>query len=109
MKRSDPSGPPAGLSAASKKHWAAITREWELEEPQRLVLAQALRALDRLVEAQTILDKDGLMLKDRFGQSKAHPLLTVERDARSGLLRALAELKLDYEPINHTVGRPPGR
>jgi hypothetical protein len=46
---------------------------------------------------------------DRYGRTKAHPLIAVERDARAALHRAMRELNLDLEPLRPGPGRPPGR
>lgn len=55
------------------------------------------------------ISKDGLVLKDRFGQKKSHPLIASARDARSQKLAALKMLNIDLEPVNDRPGRPPGR
>ena len=48
----------------------------------------------------------GLTFLDRFGQVKAHPLLSVIRDARAQKMAALKSLNLDLEPLNSRPGRP---
>ena len=53
--------------------------------------------------------KDGLMVEDRFGQMKAHPLIASARDARAQKLAALKALNIDLEPVHEKPGRPPGR
>jgi hypothetical protein len=40
--------PPKGLRAAGKRLWTAVTSEFELGEPETLVLLQAARCADRL-------------------------------------------------------------
>ena len=59
-------------------------------------------------DAQDILNVEGLTFKNRFGETKSHPLLIVIRDARSQKMTALKALSLDLEPLK-SVGRPPGR
>jgi hypothetical protein len=59
--------------------------------------------------AQDIVNRDGLILQDRFGQKRAHPLLTVIRDARSQKLAALKALNLDIVPLRDRPGRPGGK
>jgi len=58
-------------------------------------------------DAQDIVNIEGMTVKDRFGQVKSHPLLTVIRDARAQKMAALKGLNLDIEPLK-TVGRPGG-
>jgi hypothetical protein len=53
----------------------------------------------RLREAQSILAKDGICVRDRWGQLKSHPACTVEREARAGLLACLKGLNLDLESL----------
>ena len=59
-------------------------------------------------EAQAAIKEEGPQVKDRFGQSKAHPLLVVERDARSQMLQGLKALNFDLEPLQDRPGRPAG-
>lgn len=61
------------------------------------------------LNAMDIVAVDGLTLKDRFGQIKAHPLCGPIRDARSQKLAALKALNLDLEPLRDAPGRPGGR
>jgi hypothetical protein len=73
-----------------------------------LLLRTALEALDRLRAAQAETERDGVVLRDRWGQAKPHPACQIERDSRTGLLAALKALRLDIEPLNDLPGRPPG-
>ena len=65
-------------------------------------------AFTQELNSMDIVAVDGLTFKDRFGQMKSHPLLTVIRDARAQKMAALKSLNLDIEPLK-TVGRPGGR
>ena len=76
--------------------------------PKPPVLENALECFDRMRQAQEMLAKEGITVTDRFGQSKVHPAVLVERDAKAGLLRALKALNLQIEPLQDAVGRPPG-
>ncbi len=60
----------------------------------------ACQALDRLRQAQAILSRDGIVVRDRWGQLKSHPASTIEREARSGLLMALKAMNLDLESLD---------
>jgi hypothetical protein len=62
------------------------------------VLETALQAFDRMTEARKLIDQDGAVTSDRFGQLKVHPALVVERDSRYAMLAALKQLNLDLEP-----------
>jgi len=101
--------PPEDLSADAQKIWRDILREYEIHDAAGLqILRTGLEAWDRAREAREIIDREGLMLRDRFGQMRINPLCTVERDARSQWLLALRHLNLDLEPLRDRPGRPGG-
>ena len=81
--------------------------EYEITDPAgNLMLQTALEAFDRMRGAQQAIADDGATIKDRFGQLRAHPMVTVERDARAAMLAALRALNLDLEPLRDRIGRP---
>jgi P27 family predicted phage terminase small subunit len=87
---------PAHLSAEAKTIWKRLINDFRIEDAAGLLLLRnALEAHDRLTEARAILKKEGVILKDRFGQQKQHPACLVERDARVQVLSALRLLKLE--------------
>lgn len=110
MKNSDNKKfkPPRGLSTEAKRWWNRVVAEWSLDDVALLLLQGACECLDRMREAQAALKKEGLVVKDRFGQPKQNPNLLTERDAKQGLLRHIKALNLDLEPLNDRPGRPPG-
>ena len=100
---------PKGLSTVSRRVWDDITGEFDVHDGAGItLLEQALRALDRLTECQRIISKEGVVVKDRYGQDKPHPLLAVEKDARSGMLAAFKALDLEIDDYRPRLGRPPG-
>lgn len=107
--RRRPPVPPAPehLSEEAKRWWTTLNEGWDLDDPSLLVLESGLECLDRMRQAQKLIKKDGPVVTDRFGQKKQHPATLIERDAKAGLLRHLARLGLDLEPIRETIGRPP--
>jgi P27 family predicted phage terminase small subunit len=93
MRNSD--GPPNHLSAEARRLWKRIRDDYAIDDSAGLLLLQnALEAHDRLVEARRLLKRDGLLVRDRFGQEKQHPATLIERDARSQVLASLRALKL---------------
>ncbi|MDP8958285.1 MAG: hypothetical protein M3N51_03585, partial [Actinomycetota bacterium] len=76
-----PAAPPGHLSESSKRFWRATVRQYELERHHLHLLAGALEAWDRAQEARKLLDEEGIVVQDRFGQPKAHPAVRIERDA----------------------------
>ena len=84
------SGPPKSLSREAKAWWRQLIDEYEIDDRAGLLVLQtALEAFDRMRDAQKVVGEDGMVVLDRFRQQKAHPMLTVERDARSQMIQAL--------------------
>ena len=98
------------------KHSRAALRqiEWIREEygiedsPGKLILENLAKNLDTEQNAMKIVKAQGMLIKGDRGQTKAHPLLPVIRDARAQILQCIKMLNLDVEVIK-PVGRPPGR
>ncbi|OPY75187.1 MAG: hypothetical protein A4E65_03614 [Syntrophorhabdus sp. PtaU1.Bin153] len=91
---------PSHLSPDAKKMWKGIIDEYEIDDPAGLkILRVALEAFDRGQMARETIDRDGLALRDKFGQLKPHPLLPIERDSRAAFLAGLKALSLDIEPL----------
>ena len=100
---------PKGLSREAKGWWRKLVAEYAIEdEAGFLMLQTSLEAFDRMRQAQAVLKEDGLVVTDRWGQRKAHPLVTVERDSRAQMMAALKALNLDVEPLRSGPGRPSG-
>jgi phage terminase small subunit len=100
-------GTPKHLSRQSRAWWAEIAEHYDLEAHQYRLLTSAAEAFDRATQARESVDADGLMVADRFGQQRPHPLLAVERDCRVGFLRALRELALEVDGPAAAPARPP--
>ena len=97
---------PAHLSPSSKRLYRRIVADYQLgREPAALeTLRLALESLDRCTEAREVIDQEGALYLDRFGQPKPHPAISIERDSRIAALRAFRELSLDSEYVE---ARPP--
>lgn len=109
MRKTAPKVPP-GLSASAAAWWKKLLIEYEIADAAGLLLLEtALQAFDRMHEARALIVKHGSVTIDRFGQLRANPASTVERDSRSAMLSALKALNLDLEPLRDAAGRPPGR
>jgi len=101
---------PSHLTAEAKKIWREILDEYDVNDAAGLrILRVALEAFDRAQAARATIDKDGMTIKDKFDQTKPHPLLPVERDSRAAFLAGLKALNLDLEPLKDRPGRPAGR
>jgi len=101
---------PKALSSAAKRLWRGLVEEYALDDVAALaILTAGLEAFDRAAAAKVLLDKDGPVVEDRWGQKKTHPAASVERDSRAAFLSALKALNLDIEPLRDGAGRQGGR
>jgi hypothetical protein len=75
-----------------------VLEEWQLEQHHEKLLTLAAESWDRVIEAREIIDSEGLVFLDRFGQPKEHPAAGIERDNRIAFARLLRELDLDAGP-----------
>jgi P27 family predicted phage terminase small subunit len=102
--------PPDELSKEAKTWWRRLVDEYAIEDQAgHLLLQMALQSFDRMNEARELIAKHGAVVTDRWGQLRANPACTVERDSRAAMLAALKALNLDLEPLRDQPGRPSGR
>src|SRR5687767_6336526 len=107
---SPPTGrpPPRGLGPIGKGLWGDITAAYEFSDRASYeTLFQACAAADRAERCRVAIDRDGELIRTRTGE-REHPLLKAEMAARGFVVRTLARLGLDLEPIRPGVGRPSG-
>ncbi len=89
--------PPRHLRPATRRWFAAVVDEFELEPHHIRLLTLACEAWDRGQQAREVIDADGMTFSDRFGQPKARPEVAIERESRIGFARLLRELALDVD------------
>ena len=77
-----PPAPPEHLGDPERLIWNNVVAEYQGSLTSFAVLASGLEAHQRAREAREIIDTEGMTVTGRDGQSKAHPLCVVERDAR---------------------------
>ena len=100
---------PEHLSDETRDLWQRIVSDYQIDDDAgQLLLTSAMEALDRLRDCQKSIARDGVTVRGSQKQPRAHPLLSVERDARSQMLASLKALNLDLEPLRDGPGRPPG-
>jgi len=75
----------------------SVVRDFELEAHHIHLLTAACEALDRAEQARKTIAKDGPFFRNRHGERKAHPALSVERDNRALYARLIRELNLDVD------------
>jgi phage terminase small subunit len=74
-----------------------------------LILESALEEFDQMRQAQKMLKRDGITIKDRYGVMKMHPCVTIEMNAKQTVARLFKTLHLNLNPEKQPPGRPPGR
>jgi len=76
--------------------WRGMLEDYHVDDAAGLALLRvACESFDRGEDARRTLRKEGTIVKDRFGQSKAHPATLIERDAKTQMVSALRALKLE--------------
>ena len=96
---------PKHLRPATKRWFNHVATEWTLEQHHIKLLIVAAETWDRLVQAREVIDREGLTYQNRFGEPRARPEISIERDSRLAFLRAIRELDLDVDPPAQP-GRP---
>ncbi len=89
MTLSTPEPAPAGTGPAGRRLWEAISREYEMEEHELVLLRQAVRVADTCTDLQALLDRDGLLLQNRI-----HPASVELRQQRLLLGRLIVALRV---------------
>jgi P27 family predicted phage terminase small subunit len=98
---------PPHLSKEAKAKWKKLTKEYGISDAGGMeILRAGLEAFDRAQSSRILIDKVGLVVKDRFGAVKQNPLISCERDARAAYLQALKQLCLDVVTPHDGPGRP---
>ena len=100
--------PPAHLNDRTRKWFASVCEQYELQEHHLRLLTLAGEAWDRCEQAREALGREGLTFTDRFGAPHSRPEIAIERDSRIAFARLVRELDLDVEAPNEGRTRPPG-
>ena len=96
---------PRHLSEPSRNWWRSCLKTYVLEPHHLRLLQSAAECWDRQQQARSILDREGITFIDDRGNTRAHPAVSIERDARIGFARLIRELDLDVEaPASDRTG-----
>ena len=101
-----PKRAPRHLSTPSRKWWESVVNTYALEPHHLRLLTHAAESWDRAQEARKMVDSEGIVVLDRFGQQKPHPAVAIERDSRLMFAKLLRELALDVDAPGEGA-RPP--
>jgi hypothetical protein len=100
--------PPGKLGAVGMSLWVDIVGSYEFADRGSYeTLFQACAAADRAASLRGLIDADGEMVRTKTGV-RDNPLIKHELAARAFVVRTLARLGLDLEPVRSGPGRPPG-
>ena len=101
---------PSHLSKEAGEIFRDLCADYRINDTAGLkILRVACEAFERAQGARIIIDRDGMTVKDKFEQTKPHPLLPIERDSRAAFLSGLKALNLDITPPRDQTGRPRGK
>lgn len=90
--------PPKSLAKAGRKFWESVLEAYALEDEHHFrLLENCGLALDRAAQAREQITKDGITVKNRFGETVAHPACNIERQSMSLFKSTVRELGLDLE------------
>lgn len=91
--------PPEHLSPEAAGWWRTVVMDYLLEDHHVRLLTEAAVSWDRAQEARRIIERDGIVTRDRFDQPREHPAVKIENAARTLFARLMRELDLDGEPL----------
>jgi hypothetical protein len=104
---SSPTDPPSTLRQPGRDLWNRVLSEYTITDCGGLeTLSQICHARDRVATLAEVIDRDGETIMTKAG-IKAHPLLRDEVQVRAFIVRGLAKLGLNFEPLRPAPGRPP--
>lgn len=86
-------GPPAGLGAAGRRLWRAVTGDYDLTVPETELLRQAAQVMDLIARLEAELAGDDIVVAGSRGQPAVNPLvdrLTAQRRLLESLIRSMA-------------------
>ena len=96
-----PQGPPEHLSGNAKRWWQSVFQEFELDHSGIELISLAAEALHLASTARDEIERDGLIVVDRFGQQKPHPAIAIERDSSLRFAKLASAIGL-LDPLEDT-------
>lgn len=86
-------GRPASLRAAGRRLWDSVADEYDLDEHEQQLLAQACRTADLIEQLDAAVRRDGPLMESPQGV-KAHPAAVEVRQQRIAFARLVGVLRL---------------
>jgi hypothetical protein len=85
---------PTGLKKGGKQLWKDSLAGWDIPSEQHQLLENACRSQDRIDELQKLIERDGPVIKGRFGLV-AHPASQLLRSEVSNFSQLYRLLQLE--------------
>jgi len=86
--------PPKYLSRKARDVWKAAWQEFHFSAAEAALLEQGLRELDRAMEAEEVLRKDGITVETGADMVRAHPAVKIAKDSLGAYRAVLRDLGL---------------
>lgn len=83
---------PGHLSKDARELFDSLVEEYEFEPVELATVTLALEAFDAAATARRKVKREGQIILDRFNQPKAHPAVTIHRDALGTWARLMGQL-----------------
>ena len=85
------------LEPSTRKWITQIKKRYVLEDYHLRLLILAGQAWDRAQEARAMIEEEGPIQEDRFGQKKPHPSVQIEAVSMLNFAKLLRESGIDLE------------
>jgi hypothetical protein len=82
----------------TREWWQMIIDAYEFQDFELRLLTAAGEAWDLKERAREVIEKQGLIYLDRFGQPATRPEVAIERDSRLAFARVMRQLARSEEP-----------
>ena len=100
---------PPGSKAAGRALWRSILENYELETHELTLLRQACAVADTCAALQVVIDRDGVLIENRFREPVAHPATVELRQQRIVLTRLVVALRVPLGDQEQQHGARPQR
>ena len=88
--------PPDNFAEPEQQIWRTITAKYDLNDVvARMLLENGLRSHEMARRAHEIVTAEGMMITDRRGLPRMHPMVRTERSARELFHRTLKLLRIN--------------
>ena len=85
------------LTKENQKLYDSIKKRYSITDDAGLLLLSVVcESRDMMQEAEAIIKKEGLVVKDRY-TTKAHPAVQIIDKSRGSMMQALRQLNLDFD------------